>query len=128
MNRGRLQPLAQGKTSLDFDPDSILKAAPQIKLDVVGRNLREFASAKGFLQMQGSAQVGLVCFLEKLVVSGLKAFAKLSLRLLPVFGKGRFPDKVALAVAVPDPKNLSIVTFEYCTIMFARSCHSPPQI
>jgi len=58
--------------------------------------------------------------LDKLVVSGLKPFAKLSLRLMPVFGKGRFPDTVALAVAVPDPKNLSIVTFEYCTIMFAR--------
>jgi hypothetical protein len=66
--------------------------------------------------------------LEKLVVSGLKPFAELPLRLLPVFGKGRFPDKVALAVAVPDPKNLAVVTFEYCTIMFARSCHSPPQI
>ena len=66
--------------------------------------------------------------LKKLVVSGLKALAELALRFLPVFGKGRFPDKVALAVAVPDPKNLSIVTFEYCTIMLARSCHSPPQI
>ena len=55
--------------------------------------------------------------LEKLVVSGLKPFAKFSLRLLPVFGKGRFPDKVALAVAVPDPKNLSIIAFKYCTIM-----------
>jgi hypothetical protein len=63
MNGGRLQSLAPDKTTLDFDPDSILKAAPQIKLDVVGRDLGEFASAEGFLQMQGSAQIGLVCFL-----------------------------------------------------------------
>jgi hypothetical protein len=63
MNRSRLQPLALDKTTLDFDLDSILKAAPEIKLDVVGRNLREFASAEGFFQMQGSAQIGLVCFL-----------------------------------------------------------------
>jgi hypothetical protein len=63
MNGGRLQSLALDKTILDIDPDSILKAASQIKLDVVGRNLGEFASAKGFLQMQGGAQIGLVCFL-----------------------------------------------------------------
>jgi hypothetical protein len=66
--------------------------------------------------------------LEKLVVSGLKPLTEFSLRFLPVFGKGRFPDTLAVAIAVGDPKNLSIVAFEDCTIVFARSCHSPPQI
>ena len=52
-----------GGVPFDFDPDPILQAPSQIELDVVGRNLGEFASAEGFFQMQRSAQIGLVCFL-----------------------------------------------------------------
>jgi hypothetical protein len=66
--------------------------------------------------------------LEKLVVSGLKPLMEFSLRFLPVFGKGRFPDALTVAITVGGPMNLSVVAFEYRTIVFARSCRSPPQI
>src|ERR1700676_22069 len=106
--------------------------------------------------MQTGAQIGLVCFfgtegrlgivlqekihprgklklfslpddLEKLVVSGLKPLAEFALSVLPVFGKGRLPDALTFPISVGNPKNLSVVAFEYSTIMFTRSCHSPPR-
>jgi len=56
--------------------------------------------------------------LEKLVVSGLKPLAEFALSFLPVFGKGRFPDALTFPISVGNPKNLSVVAFEYSTIMF----------
>jgi hypothetical protein len=56
--------------------------------------------------------------LEKLVVSGLKPLAEFALSFLSVFGKGRFPDALTFPISVGNPKNLSVVAFEYSTIMF----------
>src|SRR5260370_31506903 len=121
-----------------LDPNPFLQPSAQVHFDVISRNIPNPPRTECSLQMLTRSQIGTMCFfsangrlgivlqkivhpcgelkllsfpddLQKLVVSSLQAFAELSLRFLPVLGKGRFPDAFPIAIAVCDPKNLSVI-------------------
>src|ERR1700746_103058 len=152
MNRGCFQDSFVSIAERSFNSNCLSKPVTEIQLDVVCRDIHQFAPGEGTVEMLHHAEIDLVRLLcsdgrlgiilqkeirplletqafsfpnhiQDVVVSGLQPFPQKRLGCLPVFREGRFGPTYTVSVAIPNPPEWCVLSPVNHTIVLSRSRH-----